>query len=493
MTRTHPRTWTTLAVAVLALLCALLAQPGSADAAAGRTYTNPLKAQKGADPWLEYYNGNYYLVTTSWSSEITMRKSPTLAGLSTAPGVQVFAPANANGCCNIWAPELHSFNGRWYLYYVAGQGVADYGGTQRMHVAESAGADPMGPYTFKNDLAAPGTDTWLIDGSVLTVGSSLYLLGSAFSGGTQNLVIAPMSNPYTVSGALSTISTPTYGWETSGAPVNEGPEPLHHNGKTFIVYSASYCTTPDYKLGQLELTGSDPLLASSWTKKSTPVFQRADAAGVYGPGHNGFFTSPDGTENWIVYHANNSASGGCDNNRTTRAQKFTWNADGTPNLGTPVGTGVQLAGPSGETAATPTSYTFTNRATGKCLDVENGSTTDGANVRLWTCNGANAQKWRVEDQGDDTSRIVNVASGKVLDVANCSTGDGADLRQWSWLGNGCQRYRLILGAAGGWVRIANANSGKVADVADCGSADGTEVRQWTWLNNTCQQWQITAN
>jgi GH43 family beta-xylosidase len=35
-------------------------------------------------------------------------------------------------------------------------------------------------------------------------------------------------------------------------------------------------------------------------------------------------------------------------NRSTRAQKFTWNADGTPNFGTPIGLGVQVAAPSGE-------------------------------------------------------------------------------------------------------------------------------------------------
>ena len=38
-------------------------------------------------------------------------------------------------------------------------------------------------------------------------------------------------------------------------------------------------------------------------------------------------------------------------NRTTRAQKFTWNADGTPNFGVPVALGTQLAVPSGEPAS----------------------------------------------------------------------------------------------------------------------------------------------
>jgi hypothetical protein len=59
---------------------------------------------------------------------------------------------------------------------------------------------------------------------------------------------------------------------------------------------------------------------------------------------------PDGTEDWIVYHANSSTTQGCDINRTTRAQKFTWNADGTPNFGTPVALGTRLPSPSGEPA-----------------------------------------------------------------------------------------------------------------------------------------------
>ncbi|MET1071036.1 MAG: family 43 glycosylhydrolase, partial [Umezawaea sp.] len=362
------------------------------------------------------------------------------------------------------------------------------------HVLQSAGSDPMGPYTYKNSLTGSNLDPggWLIDASVLSLNGSLYLLGSgSINGSKQSLVIAPMSNPYTLgSSTFSVISSPTLSWETSGAAVNEGPVALQRGGKTFIVYSASYCDTADYKLGQLTYTSGNPLSASSWSKKSTPIFQRYDSAGVYGPGHNGFFTSPDGTESWIVYHANSSASGGCGNGRTTRAQKFTWNSDGTPNLGTPQATGTVLTAPSGETAATPTAYKLVNRNSGKCLDLDGGSTSDGANVRQWTCNGGSNQRWRLEDQADDTSRLVNVASGKVLDVADCSAADGADLRQWSWLNNTCQRFRMVYTATGGWVRLVNQATGKVADVADCGTADGADVRQWTWLGNTCQQWSI---
>nr|WP_308364757.1 family 43 glycosylhydrolase [Streptomyces sp. ISL-86] len=86
-----------------------------------------------------------------------MRKSPTLAGLSTAPSIQVWTDTTASRCCNIWAPEIHLFNGRWYLYYVSGQGIADYNKTQRLHVLESVGPDPIGPTTSRTTSAPPAT------------------------------------------------------------------------------------------------------------------------------------------------------------------------------------------------------------------------------------------------------------------------------------------------------------------------------------------------
>ncbi|MFF8030732.1 MULTISPECIES: family 43 glycosylhydrolase [unclassified Streptomyces] len=464
-----------------ALLLALSFGQSSAQAA---SFGNPVKAQKGADPWIVRHDGDYYLISTSWTDVITIRKSPTLGGLATAPSVQVWQGDAASRCCNIWAPELHHLNGRWYLYYVAGQNVADYNPTQRSHVLESAGSDPMGPYTYRGQL----NSSWMLDPTVATINGQLYLFGSTHNG-TQNVVAARMANPYTVSSSFSTVSTPTYDWERQGGTVNEGPEILQRGGRTFLVYSASGCWTPDYKLGQLTLTGPDPLSASSWTKKSTPVFQRSDGNGVYGPGHNGFFTSPDGSENWIVYHANDSASEGCDNGRTARAQKFTWNSDGSPDFGTPVRLGASRAGPSGEPSAVSTTYTVTNRNSGKCLEVAGGSSADGGNVQQYSCNGGTHQRWRLEDLGDDTHRLVNVASGKVLDTENCSSADGAGLRQWSWLNNTCQRFRFVA-TGSGWVRVVNQATGKVADVAGCSTADGADVRQWTWLNNGCQQWRL---
>ncbi|MGC4804195.1 family 43 glycosylhydrolase [Micromonospora sp. DT233] len=314
-----------------------------------RTFTNPVK-RNGPDPWLQYHNGFYHLATTTWNSTITMRRSVTLAGLASAVDQMVFDLAGrAGGCCNMWAPEFHLLDGpngrRWYLYYVAGRNVTDYNPTQRLHVLESAGTDPMGPYTFKADL---GSD-WQLDASVLKVGSALYLMGTyGGDGAGQSNFIQRLTNPWTLSGSRARLSSPTLSWERQTGAVNEGPEPLYRNGRVMVVYSASACWGPDYKLGLLTLTGNDPMNPAHWTKSPNPVFQRSDANGVFAPGHNGFFKSPDGTEDWIVYHANDSAGGGCDMGRSTRAQKFTWNADGTPNFGTPARLGVTLTAPSGE-------------------------------------------------------------------------------------------------------------------------------------------------
>ncbi len=315
------------------------------------TFRNPLNDSHGSDPWLTYHEGNYYLAATTWSSELTIARAPTLDALRDAQPVVVWRGDQPSRCCNMWAPEFHLLDGpsgkRWYLYFTAGPSGSNTD-NQRMHVLESAGTDPMGPYTYKARIFDPNADGWAIDASVFTLQGKLYYVFSAWEGDNQNLFIAAMRDPWTLEGGRRRLSTPSYDWERSIANVNEGGVALQHEGKTFIVYSASACWGPDYKLGMLELVGADPLAMSSWRKHREPVFARADGNEAFGPGHNGFFKSPDGSEDWIVYHANDSASGACDTKRTTRAQKLTWKADGTPDFGTPVDLAAELPGPAGE-------------------------------------------------------------------------------------------------------------------------------------------------
>ncbi|HEX8819382.1 MAG TPA: family 43 glycosylhydrolase [Archangium sp.] len=330
----------------LPLLTALLLLAGGS---AAQTFYNPI-VSAGQDPSIVQHDGYYYLVQSiNSSTALAVTKSRTLTGLASGTKVTVWTRPATTGplCCEVWAPEILFLNGRFYIYFAADDGNND---NHRMYVLESNGLDPQGAYTLRGKIAAP-TDRWAIDGTVLQVGTSLYFLWSGWDGFTnvqQNIYIAPMSNPYTISGERVLISSPLGTWERNGGPpyINEGPQVLQRNGKVFVIYSASGSWTDDYCLGMLTASSASSLLQpASWTKSNGCVFSKVATA--YGPGHNTFVTSPDGTQDWLVYHANQTARSGWDG-RSLRAQRFTWNADGSPNFGTPTATSTALALPAGE-------------------------------------------------------------------------------------------------------------------------------------------------
>jgi GH43 family beta-xylosidase len=84
-----------------------------------------------------------------------------------------------------------------------------------------------------------------------------------------------------------------------------------------------------------------------WKKSLEAVFKQSPENWVFATGHNSFFKSPDGKQDWILYHANNQPGEGCGNKRSPRAQPFTWRKDGSPDFGITVKTGVPMAVPSG--------------------------------------------------------------------------------------------------------------------------------------------------
>ncbi|GAA2703252.1 family 43 glycosylhydrolase [Actinoplanes palleronii] len=480
MSQSIRRVLSLVTAALLGLSTALVARPGPALAAPGPTFTNPVvDVPNSADPTLTYYNGFYYYVATTWSADVVMRRSATIAGLRTAAEQVVVR----TGGTTMWAPHLEMINNRWYLYY----SIEQTGGARRTHVAESAGTDPLGPYTVRGILNLMPNGGWAIDAAPVKLGTALYMTFSAFhADGLQSLYIAPMSNPYTASAAGSRISAPTLAWETQNGAVNEGSFPLQRNGRTFLTYSASHCNGPNYKLGMLEYTGTNPLAASSWTKAASPIFQRNDAAGVFGPGHHSFFTSPDGTETWIAYHANSSASQGCGTTRTTRVQKISWNADGTPNLGVPVSTGTVLAAPSGETAAP---VRIRNQHSNLCLDDYNWVATPGAEVRQWTCGTAAVQDWYLVPAADGYVTISNRNSGLCLDDKDWATAPGSVVQQWTCNGLAVQQWK-VTALGDGYATLQNRTSGLCLDNYNFGTAPGAEVRQWTCSGNNAQRWAI---
>jgi GH43 family beta-xylosidase len=244
----------------------------------------------------------------------------------------------------VWAPELHRINDRWYIYYAADDGLNE---NHRMWVLESVTDDPMGAYRCKGCLETGG---WAIDLTVVDRNGELYAIWSGWPGavnGRQNLYIAPMSNPWTVAAGRTLLATPEHAWEKVEMDICEGPQVLQRHGKLFVIYSASGSWTADYCLGMLEFTGGEILNSKNWKKWETPVFQKN--AKVWGIGHCSFVQSPDGMEDWVIFHAKSRKRAGW-NDRNVHAQRFTWTEAGHPYFGQPIASGINLPAPSGEFA-----------------------------------------------------------------------------------------------------------------------------------------------
>ncbi len=335
-----------LAGVVVGLATAVI-QCGPECQADDRTFQNPI-LQRAADPWVMRHTDGFYYLCSSSREEISLTRSRTLTGLADGERkvVRTRRPPGPSSR-QVWAPELHFLDGAWYVYFAASDGE---NANHRMFVLENRSADPFtGDFIEKGRIFDPADDAWAIDGSVCDWQGQRYFLWSSARGEAldpQVLRIAQMSNPWTLASPGIEISRPTFDWERRGDPdVNEGPQPLIHGDRLFVIYSASGSWTDHYCLGQLALRqGGDPLDPNAWTKNASPVFESAN--GVYGPGHCSFTKSPDGTEDWIVYHAAREKGSGWD--RNVRMQPFTWRADGTPDFGSPVSMALKLTKPSGE-------------------------------------------------------------------------------------------------------------------------------------------------
>jgi GH43 family beta-xylosidase len=315
--------------------------------AAQATFTNPL-LPSGPDPWVTQRDGQYYYMHTL-GNRIAIWKTRDMAALGKAPSTIVWRPpATGPNSISIWAPELHYLDGKWYLYYSAAEKGHDDDAHRHVFVLENASPDPtQGTWTDKGMLKTKYTG---IDGTVFEQNGKRYFAYSAYVGDHSDLIVAPMENPWTLSDRQMDIAQPTHDWEMQGGrKILEGPEFLEGpGGKVFLSYSASACWSDGYALGLLTAKADSDLAdPASWTKSARPAFATSTKNGVYAPGHNAFFKSPDGKQDWIVYHANGGPGWKCTSRRAPRIQPFQWRADGTPDFGEPIRDGKPVPVPAG--------------------------------------------------------------------------------------------------------------------------------------------------
>lgn len=119
---------------------------------------------------------------------------------------------------------------------------------------------------------------------------------------------------------------------------------------------------------------------------------------------------------------------------------------------------------------------------GLCMDVTWGNSGDGTAVQSHVCDGNNAQKWVVRENGTITTALNNT---KCLDIKDGSTAAGAVLQIWACNGQPNQQW-----TPGSYVTLRNPTSGRCVEVpggttntqltiADCPSLNqGKDNQVW---------------
>ncbi|WP_019146865.1 glycoside hydrolase family 43 protein [Timonella senegalensis] len=337
---------------------------------------NPLVEQR-ADPWILKDGGTYYF-TGSYPQfdRIVVRGSSTLAGLSDAEEVTIWnRPLVGEMGGNIWAPELHKINGKWYFYFTAGH--ADKPFRIRMYVIEGIGEDPRTAVWGEPRRIATKWDEFSLDATVFEHRGDLYYVWAqrpiqepGLPDGVvinSDMYISKMADPFTLTGPTVLLTRPEADWEIVGFKVNEGPAVVVRNGRVFITFSAS-ATDHHHAMGLLWADENADLLdPASWSKSDVPVFESNDLTKAYGPGHNSFTVDEDGRD-IIVFHARSYrdivGNSLFDFNRHGRVAPYYWNAEGFPVFGFPLGDGpiaYRIVGTNGLLAVTEDSIAPHNR------------------------------------------------------------------------------------------------------------------------------------
>lgn len=305
-------------------------------------YNTPFIEQR-ADPYIYLHTDGSYYFTASVPEydRIVLRRSSTLLGLGEAEETTIWRKHRQGPMgAHIWAPELHYLEGKWYLYFAAGDAGDKW--KIRPYVLECAGQDPVNDLWMEKGMmkAAPGDEfsfqSFSLDATVFENKGQNYFVWAEKTGvgkGMSNLYIARMASPEELAVTQVLLTTPDYEWERVGFWVDEGPAVIKHDGKLFLTFSSS-ATGACYCMGMLSASEDADLMdPASWKKQRQPVVKTDEAKGIFGPGHNSFTKDEQGND-ICVFHARTyeeiTGDPLYDPNRHTMLMKMGWTRDGMP-------------------------------------------------------------------------------------------------------------------------------------------------------------------
>ncbi len=244
------------------------------------------------------------------------------------------------------------------------------------------------------------------------------------------------------------------GYATFRVANNNGPN-IHvnsvysrHSGRGFFSVSGSHGTTIEYvdiedatQQGIFLEDASDTHVLAGVVSDSSPNCQlvRTEDSSIRVQGCDEIGTTPDTNSNGLVdgvyriipNHSSKTLDvANCSENNGSNVQQWSW-----------------LDNDCQKFQITPVSGIWHRItpliASSKAFDIDSMSLDNSANAMLWDYWGGTGQLFRFQSAGEGLWRLVNLHSQKCLDVENSSVEDGANLMQYTCLSDGeNQKFRL---------------------------------------------------
>lgn len=245
------------------------------------------------DPYILYYDGNYYAYGTNADDGIAVYVSSDLKTWQ--------VPAEAkNGLAlhkddvyadqRFWAPEIYFVNGQFYMYFSADE-----------HICVATSNSPTGPFTQQEKKPMIEAEKCIDNSLFIDDDGKTYLSFVRFTDGNAIWIAELEEDLVTVKKETMTpCLNVSQSWEEVWPRVNEGSFIVKSGETYYMTYSANSFESPFYGVGFA--TASN--IMGPWTKyENNPILQKPDD--LIGVGHSAMFRDEEGQLR-IVFHAHNN-------------------------------------------------------------------------------------------------------------------------------------------------------------------------------------------
>ncbi len=154
---------------------------------------------------------------------------------------------------------------------------------------------------------------------------------------------------------------------------------------------------------------------------------------------------------------------------------------------------IGAAAPAG--AAAPVvggTYQISVLNSGKCMEVQSGTTDNGAPLRQWQCTSATWQRYRLQAGSSGTFGLASAHTGKCLEIPNGSTELFSQVQQWDCTGAAWQQWRFVASGSGTY-QVINNSTGLCLSNLNAGQDNGVAIVQETCTANTNKRWLLTPD